>query len=217
MSADMHTKGFNDVSLYRRLRKLNNIFTPDEVINTRGEIAAWNPDPLTFDKKDAPELPTFNVSEVNSQYQVLNSGTSLQGSDDRKPVKKKPGPKRKAMAHVVMSPAPNWFVQYNFGVSRFQPPQGNESMPECSDVTLRRTYCYHSAQLLQQSRFPGNPGGGQLPSADEYVGRFVQVVDGGKLRDLVSFFYTSVLPTDGDILSEKECVRAQTVTCTSTG
>ena len=90
MSADIHTKGFNDVGLYRRLRKLSNIFTPDEVENTRNEISMWNPEPLTFDKKDASEDPSSDKRQVNSQYQVLNSGTSLQNSDNRKPVKKKP-------------------------------------------------------------------------------------------------------------------------------
>ncbi len=51
MSAGIHTKGFNDVGLYRRLRMLSNIFTPDEVEHTRGEVYAWNPEPLTFEKK----------------------------------------------------------------------------------------------------------------------------------------------------------------------
>ena len=61
MTADIHTKGFDDVGLYRRLRKLNNIFTPEEIANVRGEVSCWNPDPLTFDKKDARLDPTFDL------------------------------------------------------------------------------------------------------------------------------------------------------------
>ncbi len=40
------------------------------------------------------------------------------------------------------------------------------------------------------------------------MAKFNQVVDGGEPSDLVSFLYASVLPTDGDILVEQECLRA---------
>ncbi len=84
MTADIYTKGFNDANTWRRLRRLINVYTKEEL--SKGWLS---PDPDSYAAKDIEGIEV-DIKDVNPHYTYIMSGESELNTDFRKPAKIKP-------------------------------------------------------------------------------------------------------------------------------
>ena len=105
MTADIYTKGFNDANTWRRLRRLINIYTPEELSN------GWlSPETHSYLAKDV-EGVEVDIKDVNPHYTYIMSGESELNTDFRNrqnPSRKRrqkpsPKPKERATQFLVLS------------------------------------------------------------------------------------------------------------------
>ncbi len=86
MAADIYTKPFEDVSVWTRLRRLINVYSPKEIAD-----GLLSPDPSSYPERDTVGV-VINPADVNPHYTYILSGESELNTNYRKPAKLKPKP-----------------------------------------------------------------------------------------------------------------------------
>ena len=97
MTAGIYTKGFSDVALFWRLRRLINMYTRREFDSFDVNLA-----PPAADTSCVMLEDSFGHAELNSQYQVLMAN-DLTGADTRKPVKRPKLSQRRKLSWSALS------------------------------------------------------------------------------------------------------------------
>ena len=89
MSADIYTKGFRAPDVYKRLKRLINIYTPEEILNF------WFSPVVSSYPPAECEGVVIDPTHLNPHYTYIMSGESDLNTDFRKPVRVKPQKKAK--------------------------------------------------------------------------------------------------------------------------
>ena len=81
MTADIYTKGMANAVTWTRLRRLINLYTPEEL-----ECGWFSPDIDSYPEKDIDGIEV-DPSHINPHYTYILSRASVLNTDYRKPAK----------------------------------------------------------------------------------------------------------------------------------
>ena len=199
MTADIFTKPFTDPVTWARLRRLVNVYTPDEMKNL-----VLNPDYLdvaeTDDEKNNNERHEGNS---NQAYHRVMSGPSTLTTDNRKAVKVKASKRTKQLDQIKKAKAnaniggtsdltdPNSIVEDGKQIlswtkiskaKRFRDTAAGG--PEWKSVVRRTTYDAVTGSLLDDVAYPA-----KLPAS-----RVFAELTGGKRQMIRTVFLYSAFP-----------------------
>ena len=148
MSADIYTKGFQNRLLFRRLRQLINIYSPEEITGCR-----WNPPVLN---NDGSPKPRCEGDTLNTQYEVITSGANSK-TKIKRAIKVKAKSKPKISKMMKRTPTAvteayvadavgldldkvNWFLRVDYGATNYVVSNEDPRCPDWKTVSWRRTY-----------------------------------------------------------------------------